>query len=355
MAKKQKRENEEEKTLARFLKGVIIEEMMKYDNLTLVPLRGEGRKQLNYLLGEQAIKSGSVEVREIDEAGSVPELAVINKSNKLILFLDGEELIGAKQNRILNTSIMLAPNSKTMIPVSCVEQGRWHSRSSKFAVGSWAPVGLRAAKIKDVSMNMARSGQAHSDQVRVWHKVHEYLEKSHVASPTMAMHDVVKEHHKSLDKYIEALKYPGDICGVIVVIDECFEAMDLFDKNETLEYLWPRLIKGYAMDAIMRSERPILTKKSKAKQFSEKAGNILLEHIGELECTIYPSVGIGQDWRFEANDIIGQGLIVSDVCVHLSAFPNDESGHRKNDDERARHISPPSRRRRHRDRGGFVF
>ena len=62
---------------------------------------------------------------EVSRGGSVPELKVVNKSDRMLLILDGEELVGAKQNRIVNTTILIAGNTATVIPVSCVEQGRW--------------------------------------------------------------------------------------------------------------------------------------------------------------------------------------------------------------------------------------
>jgi len=55
----------------------------------------------------------------------VPELKVISQSDRPILLLDGEELVGAKQNRVLNTTILLREKAETNIQVSCVEQGRW--------------------------------------------------------------------------------------------------------------------------------------------------------------------------------------------------------------------------------------
>jgi hypothetical protein len=54
----------------------------------------------------------------------VPDLAVESKGNVRLLFIEGEELVGAKQNRILNTSVLIAAHTKPKIPVSCVEQGR---------------------------------------------------------------------------------------------------------------------------------------------------------------------------------------------------------------------------------------
>jgi hypothetical protein len=62
---------------------------------------------------------------EVSRGGSVPELKVVNKSDRMLLILDGEGLVGAKQNRIVNTTILIAGNTTTVIPVSCVEQGRW--------------------------------------------------------------------------------------------------------------------------------------------------------------------------------------------------------------------------------------
>jgi hypothetical protein len=47
--------------------------------------------------------------------------------------MSGEQLLGAKQNRVLNISIMVASKSDLPIPVSGVEAGRWRYQSRKFA------------------------------------------------------------------------------------------------------------------------------------------------------------------------------------------------------------------------------
>jgi hypothetical protein len=46
-------------------------------------------------------------VTEVSEAGSVPFLQVANGADRPLLLLDGEELIAAKQNRILNTTVLV--------------------------------------------------------------------------------------------------------------------------------------------------------------------------------------------------------------------------------------------------------
>jgi hypothetical protein len=49
----------------------------------------------------------------------VPELKLVNLSPSKILILDGEELKGAKQNRIVNATFLIGPKSEVVIPVSC--------------------------------------------------------------------------------------------------------------------------------------------------------------------------------------------------------------------------------------------
>jgi hypothetical protein len=90
---------------------------------------------VDYLLSEEAIRAGSVAVEEVSEGGSVPNLLVTNQGDSRVLFLEGEELRGAKQNRVLNTSVLIAAHSQTPIPVSCVEQGRWRYRTRHFSSG----------------------------------------------------------------------------------------------------------------------------------------------------------------------------------------------------------------------------
>lgn len=72
-------------------------------------------------------------MRELTGSGSVPELRVINKSDQPVLLIEAEEMEGAKQNWVLNTSILLKENSETLIPVSCTEECRWNCTSSQLA------------------------------------------------------------------------------------------------------------------------------------------------------------------------------------------------------------------------------
>ena len=112
-----------------------IGQAIRHEGLSVFPLFAEPVGEVEYVLSDEAIREGSVTVEEISESGSVPELLVENEGDVRVLFLEGEELIGAKQNRILNTTVLIGAHTKTKIPVSCVEAGRWGYQSRKFGSG----------------------------------------------------------------------------------------------------------------------------------------------------------------------------------------------------------------------------
>src|SRR5687768_15849116 len=67
---------------------------------------------VNYLTLDEALSSGQFEVSEVTEGGSVPTLAVFNKADTLVFLMAGEQLVGAKQNRVLNASILVPAQSQ---------------------------------------------------------------------------------------------------------------------------------------------------------------------------------------------------------------------------------------------------
>ena len=76
-----------------------------------------------YLLLGTAIEAGQAVVEEVNESGSVPNLVVTNKADRPLLISEGEILVGAKQNRVVNVTVLVAAGVKFLMPVSCVEAG----------------------------------------------------------------------------------------------------------------------------------------------------------------------------------------------------------------------------------------
>ena len=94
-----------------------------YKNMAMFPLLSDYSLSSDYILLDEALGSGVIEVTEVNEHGAVPNLKVHNKSPKMVLILDGEELVGAKQNRIVNTG--LTPRAGIFFSICTPIDWRW--------------------------------------------------------------------------------------------------------------------------------------------------------------------------------------------------------------------------------------
>ena len=113
-----------------YLNHLKLDDKQSYKNMAVFPLLCEKETACDYLLLDEALEADLIVITEVDESGTVPERKVENRSEKNLLILDGEELVGAKQNRIVNVTILIAAHATLTIPVTCVEQGRGRTRAS---------------------------------------------------------------------------------------------------------------------------------------------------------------------------------------------------------------------------------
>src|SRR4029077_8234027 len=111
---------------------------------------------LDYITLEAALAGGHLEITEVSDGGHVPALKVINHRQAPVLLMDGEELVVAKQNRVINLTILVPAMATLVIPVSCVEAGRWNRRSHRFSSSGNAQYArARAHKVSQVSRSLA--------------------------------------------------------------------------------------------------------------------------------------------------------------------------------------------------------
>ena len=122
-------------TIHAFLDTVKLARKQVCRNLTVFPILAPEGEGPDYLTLARAIEEDLVRVTEVDRDGHVPELKLVNDAPVMVLVVEGEELVGAKQNRIVNVTFLVPEKAEITIPVSCVEQGRWSYRSEAFAAG----------------------------------------------------------------------------------------------------------------------------------------------------------------------------------------------------------------------------
>jgi len=186
-------------SLAPDLRRLRVGRAQVFRQIAVYPLVGETNGGPDYLTMAAALDSKVMEVTEIDEDGSVPELMVRTHSPLSILIIDGEELIGAKQNRVVNSTILLNRQAETKIPVSCTEAGRWAYKSANFASSDVVMERkARARKSHSVKQSLQSSAGHASDQSGVWDDIAELSAKACAPSPTSAMKDVFDQRRADI-------------------------------------------------------------------------------------------------------------------------------------------------------------
>jgi hypothetical protein len=286
-----------------------------YKNLTIFPLVvGENIEQ-EYLTLDEALTSGTVKITEVSDSGSVPELQFFNEGDKSVLLLDGEELVGAKQNRVLNLSILAPAQKAITIPVSCVEQGRWSHNSSEFSSEDRVHFSRgRSAKAASVSRSMASGDSRRSNQDEIWQNISEKAVRFKVDSNTDSMSDIYKDRKSSIEEFVHAFTYTENQVGSVFCIDGAVAGIDLFDNPGTLRKLMPKLIRSYALDALETSSND-----SNATSVNEVQR--FIEIVATTEVQEFPAIGLGEDLRVNSHMISGGALINDGRIIHLGVFP----------------------------------
>jgi len=296
---------------------VVHEKMTMYP---LYPLSDGGNTDPDYIILDEALASGRAHVAEISEAGSVPELKFVNESDRAVLLVDGEELIGAKQNRILNLTILVAARTETKIPVSCVEAGRWAARSAKFASSPRVHYSAgRAAKVAQVSASLSGTGRRHSDQMAIWDDIAEKMGRLGSTSPTSAMSEMFESHSGDVEQYVGAFKPIAGQVGAVFAIDGRIAGLDLFDFAATWNKLMPKLVRSYALDAVD------LNAEAKSGKADSRSPEDFLAAVASLKPEQFDAIGEGQDLRLSGNVACGAALVAHGRVVHLNAFPSPAS------------------------------
>lgn len=265
-------------------------EPTSYAGLALIPLFAENDPRLEYIGLDEAVAHG-LKISEVDEAGSVNDLVVRNPGDVGALLYEGEELVGAKQNRVLERSILIAPKSKTRITVNCVERGRWSYRSANFAPAPRAahPTGRYAARV--------------GGQGAVWSEIAAKSARLDAPSVTEAAEEMYRTRSHSLDQYLHALpRRPGQ-CGTIVCLAGRVVCLDYVSRSEVFAGLYAKLLRGYALDAI---ENPV------DRPVPDDYVRLLLTRLSRCEPV---------DGTLRGRGFIGNEISVDDEVVALSVFP----------------------------------
>ncbi|GAB4238052.1 MAG: hypothetical protein Kow00109_12290 [Acidobacteriota bacterium] len=294
------------------------------------------------LLLEEALAQNSLEVTETGPGGQVPFLKVINHGKQPVLILEGEELVGGKQNRVVNTSILVPAAAEVKIPVSCMEAGRWHYQpehplAEKFQAGE-ALFRARSRFVKKLTVTESlRANQGfRSNQGEVWREVDESLHELGAASATRDFRSARQRAEERMAEYLQNLAPVENQVGAVFYGPRSLLGCELLGSAVLFQKAFLKILRSFAFEVVATDEPA-----------PQQADGLAAWWSGVLEAPLetFPSPGAGEDCRLETETALGSALVWQGSMVHLSCFPKAGETTRSGPTGGIRRLSASQRRR----------
>lgn len=286
---------------------------VNYGRLTVLPVYAKKiRNKTEFVTLEQAVKSHWIEITEV-EGGRVPQVRISNRSRHMIYLMGGEILTGCKQDRILASDVLLAPGTKNLlVPVFCVEQGRWDYNSQSFYTkGNLGTYKLRADAQK----------KAPESQSEIWSKIAEENREMEVRTSTgayQAAYDkmenkaVISKIEKEMSKIPELYT---DTIGVVIGLGDRIVSVDIFANPYLFKKQWPKILKSSALASISAYKKGAVTQK-KAVSF--------LESFMSKKFKQKPALDLGYEWIANDSTLNACAISYRYAVIHLAGFPQED-------------------------------
>ncbi|GMU53115.1 MAG: hypothetical protein AMXMBFR33_22610 [Candidatus Xenobia bacterium] len=260
-----------------------------FGELHLVPLLGESLELEVELLG----RASRVRISELD---AVNELQAVNGGPRPVLLLEGEELVGGRQNRMLSNHVLIAPNQTVRLSVSCVERGRWAFNGTRRGFqpsGRLAPATLRS-----------------QDQQQVWQGVQTRLRQTRTRSSTEALSAAFDTQESALERLRRELRPLTGQVGMVALLGDSVISLELLASHELYRSAHDKLLAALALEATTRPRRAL----------GEGRRSVAARFLTRLRCVDNPERR-GSALRFQTRELRGNALLYRNAPLCLSAFP----------------------------------
>jgi hypothetical protein len=286
-----------------------LREAFRGEGATLVSLELAGGAGRAYPLLHEALGAGSAIVNEVG-AGTVNTLSITNKGGEPVLVLEGEIVVGAKQNRTITETLLVAAGATVPVRVGCVEQGRWDAPSAQFRSGRHTMDSpSRRAAVKEV----AAAGIV--NQARLWSHVKALAADYGSHNSTADYEQTMARPAGSAER--ETLKVaPSETrVGMMVLLDGRFIGVDVVSHPNTWNALAPRLLPSYFVGLDVVRRHPELLRSTAQAPPAEWLGYATLGDV-----VTAPTAGLGRRILVRSGALNGAGLWHEDHPAHLAVF-----------------------------------
>jgi len=294
----------------------IITDIQTSANITIAQLKYNCNEVANIISLENAFKNNYVIIKEMVQQ-RVNSVELENLSNSYIFILDGDMIKGAKQNRVINTSILVAPKGTAIIPVSCVEEGRWEETDEDFDYSmDIAHNSIRYSKLNHINNKSSLEFDFQANQRNVWNNVEEIIHCLDVKSPTNSHTDTYKQLDDELVSSTSNFDINEESNGILILVNNKIISCEIFNNKKLYSDYFNKILVSAAMEAKMKKINHTIEKLD-AEKINNKLVNMFKEYQNNIDnVKSNQAVCEGDEMRLNCNDRAFYGLVFFNEAIH---------------------------------------
>ena len=288
-----------------------VSEPVEKNNITAFFLSSIEKNNNKYLSFSEAIAKNQVQISEVNKKGLVTKLSVSNKSSDNIIILNGELIIGTqiRQDRIVDSTVLIPGYATVLINTFCGEQYRWSPRlSNKISTSESLYFSSgRANNAADINTKLSK-------QCRIWSEISEKISDFNVKSFTNSVDQIYKKKKVNVEEIVNFFKIPSEAVGVALGINHQLVNIDIFSNNCMLQIYLPKIIRSIALDSFKKISKKSYLKKKDVHRFLRQIHQANKQKRKVVEGTL------GEELQFNSESVAGSILYHKEQTVHFSAF-----------------------------------
>lgn len=274
-----------------------------HENMAVIPLKSKISYKLDLLTLKKGLELGLVEVKECEQS-TVNTIKVTNNSVTPLILIDGEEILGANQNRIVNSTLLIAPKTTQKISVSCTEHGRWKYKS-EFRQSEYI-ADFNTRRVKEMA------SRSHGNtQHAIWNSIAHLEDEHDFASPTSAMSESYDNLRIDHNEFLKSYEIVDGQCGVLIIQNGEIKGFEIFYNPQIYKEYHEKVLRSYLMNNKVENTTFTIN-------MDEIKG--IIDDAEHLEFSRKNSEGIEDKFEFENDYSLGNLYSYDSEIIHFSYF-----------------------------------
>jgi hypothetical protein len=283
-------------------------DLQKNSNIQIAQINRVDSCSINIIAFHDVYRDSLIQINEVSEEGHVNKILLKNNSDKYVFIMDGDIILGAKQNRVFNTSMLIGPNKEYYLSVSCIEKNRWQKSSSSFRPANF--LSHKSLRKKKIDSYYNRGSYS---QKEVWDEVGNLNRRYKQRSKTSS-HTILYESKKHLvDNLKNKFEMNPNANGLAYFINGDLQGIEMFYNDSIYKSYYLPLVSSICLEGILNSD----------KNYNNLNKNEVVKIIDQ---TFYHNNSNSKNIKSYDGQILGAELKLSDSIMSTNTliFQNEQ-------------------------------